>query len=185
MLTDKKLTIRRATLSDVPAIAVILRELGWFPHMKNESQEAIEKRISRHLELCNADESHLVLVAENQNREVVGYSAIHWVPYLGMTGLEGYLSELFVRESIRGKGIGSALLESIKSQAMERGCTRLMLLNGRGTLSYKKNYYKKLGWEERRDMANLIFPLTEPKKHTPFPKKLKRFIKRKLKEMLC
>lgn len=183
MLRDNNVTIRRATISDVPAIVVILKELGWFPHMKDEPEEKTEEHIAQHLKLCNADESHLVLVAENKDKEVVGYSAIHWIPYLGMSGSEGYLSELFIRESIRGKGIGSALLEAIKKEAMERGCERLMLLNGRESLSYKKNYYKKLGWEERRDIANLIFSMTESKKQTPFPKKLKRYVKRKVKEI--
>ena len=35
------------------------------------------ERISQRLELCSAEESHLVLVAENQNGEVIGYVTVY------------------------------------------------------------------------------------------------------------
>lgn len=162
MSKDAEVSIHTATVADVKAIAVILRELGWFAHLSGESPAATEARIAQHLELCDADESHTVLVAENQNGEVIGYVAVHWLPYLILAGPEGYVSELFVNESERGKGVGRNLLEAVKEQAMERGCTRLMLVNGRNRPSYERGFYRKLGWEERPEVANFVLPL--PKK---------------------
>ena len=105
------------------------------------------------------DESHTVFVAENQNGEVVGYIAVHWLPYLMLAGSEGYISELFVRESDRGKGVGRKLLEVVNEQAIKRGCTRLMLVNGRNRESYKRGFYQKLGWDERQEVANFVLLL--------------------------
>jgi len=156
---EEMTTIRPANSSDTRAIAVILRELGWFAHVNAELPAAAEERISRHLELCSAEESHLVLVAENQNGEVVGYVAVHWLPYLFLAGPEGYVSELFIRESERGKGIGRELLEAVKDQAVKRGCVRLMLVNGRHRPSYERSFYEKLGWQERPEAANFVLPL--------------------------
>jgi GNAT superfamily N-acetyltransferase len=66
------------------------------------------------------------------------------------------LSELFIRESERGKGIGTRLMETIKVEAQARGCSRLMLVNSRSQKSYWRGFYKELGWEEREDAANFV-----------------------------
>ncbi len=112
-----------------------------------------------HLALCNADDSRLILVAELPSGEVAGYCAVHWLPYLILTGPEGYVSELFIKEEFRGQGVGSQLLETIKAKARDRGCSRLMLLNMRKRESYKRQFYSKQGWEERSEAANFILPL--------------------------
>jgi GNAT superfamily N-acetyltransferase len=72
---------------------------------------------------------------------------------------EGYLSELFVRESERGKGVGTRLMEVIKAEARTRGCSRLRLVNSRSRESYWRGFYKELGWEEREGVANFIYRL--------------------------
>ncbi|MCL6477309.1 MAG: GNAT family N-acetyltransferase [Peptococcaceae bacterium] len=86
-----------------------------------------------------------MLVAENETGEVIGYTAVHWLPYLILAGPEGYVSELFIRRSVRGNGVGRMLLEEVKKQAVLRGCSRLLLLNGRNRESYVRGFYKKLG----------------------------------------
>ena len=90
------------------------------------------------------------------NGAVLGYVAVHWVPYLIHTGPEGYISELFIRESARGQGIGARLLETVEAEAIRRGCTRLMLLNMRQRESYQREFYSKHGWEERPQAANFM-----------------------------
>ncbi|NJR65920.1 MAG: GNAT family N-acetyltransferase [Leptolyngbyaceae cyanobacterium CRU_2_3] len=72
---------------------------------------------------------------------------------------EGYVSELFVHESVRGQGIGTQLLEAVKAEAESRGCSRLLLVNSRSRDSYKRKFYEKQGWQEREDMANFVYRL--------------------------
>ena len=151
--------IHKAETTDVPAIVDLLRSLGLFAHMNEETPQTTQKRVSRHLALCTTDDSHLILVARTSSGEVAGYCAVHWLPYLILPGPEGYVSELFIKESFRGQGIGSQLLESIKAEAQKRGCSRLMLLNMRKRESYQRQFYSKQGWEERPDAANFVLPL--------------------------
>lgn len=71
-----------------------------------------------------------------------------------MPAPEGYIFELFVRESVRGQGIGKQLLEVVKAEAQERRCSRLMLVNSRSRDSYKHKFYEGQGWKEREEIAN-------------------------------
>lgn len=158
MSDNIEINIRPATSKDAEAISTILQELGDFNHVDEEPLADTKRSIVRHLKLCNSDESHTVLLAENQDGEVIGYTAVHWLPYLILAGPEGYVSELFVCRSNRGRGVGSRLLEAVKEQAIKRGCTRLSLLNMRSRKSYERGFYRKLGWEER-DAANFVLSL--------------------------
>lgn len=152
-------TIRPTLEDDATAIAAILRALGWFEHLTAEPSEATAARVAEHIRLCKADDSHSLYVAEDAKRKVVGYASVHWLPYLFLQGPEGYLSELFVDEAHQGKGIGKMLLEVITTEARERGCTRLMLLNSRSRESYLRGFYDKQGWAERQGVANFVYKL--------------------------
>jgi GNAT superfamily N-acetyltransferase len=154
--------IREAESADAPDIADLLRSLGLFAHLEGEAREVTQERVRCHLGLCAADDSHLVLVAQLPSGEIVGYCAVHWLPYLILPGPEGYVSELFIMEQFRAQGLGSRLLEAVKSEAQKRGCSRLMLLNMRKRESYQRQFYAKHGWEERPDAANFILPLRDP-----------------------
>lgn len=149
--------IRAATEDDAPSIAGILK--SWIPRLAAEPDSVTAERISRHLRLCRADNSHSLTVAEDSAGSVVGYVAVHWLPYLLLGGPEGYVSELFIHPEAQGHGIGTQLLEVVKQEGLERGCDRLMLLNIRTRESYQRGFYKKLGWQERPDAANFVYSL--------------------------
>jgi ribosomal protein S18 acetylase RimI-like enzyme len=127
--------------------------------MNEESPAETERRLAEHLRLCLSDESHTVLVTESPGGAILGYVAIHWLPYLMLAGPEGYVSELFVSESARGAGLGTRLLEAVEAMAVSRGCSRLMLVNRKTRESYQRGFYRKLGWEEREEFANFVLHL--------------------------
>ena len=112
-----------------------------------------------HLELCDADESHTVLVGEDEDGNAAGYISVHWLPYLLLEGPEGYVSEVFVREEARGKGIGKALMNDVKELAIIKGCSRLMLLTERDRPQAEDKFYTDLGFEERPGTESLILSL--------------------------
>jgi GNAT superfamily N-acetyltransferase len=151
--------IRRAGSQDTAALTDLLKSLGWFTHLTSEPDEVSQKRIAYHLALCNADTSHSVYVAE-AGEQIVGYIAVHWLPYLFLPAPEGFISELFVAEFARGQGIGAQLLETVKIEAQERGCSRLLLVNSRNRDSYRRKFYEKQGWQEREAMANFVYKLS-------------------------
>jgi GNAT superfamily N-acetyltransferase len=146
------LTIRPAQATDARAIADVLRDVGWFEHIKTELSEATEQRVAEQLALCATDQSHTVLVAQEADGQVAGYVAVHWFPNL-MNGGDGYISELFLRGAARGQGIGGELLAAVEQVARRRGFKRLMLFNRKERVSYQRTFYPKHGWEERVDVA--------------------------------
>lgn len=153
--------VRQAQESDAPGIALVLRELGWFDHLADESEEETSARVIDRLKLAHSDQSHTIYVAEGADGHVMGYCAVHWLPLMLLQGLEGYISELFIREINRGQGIGTLLLESVQHDARARGCSRLTLLNMRKRESYHREFYLKKGWLEREGAANFVLNLSE------------------------
>jgi GNAT superfamily N-acetyltransferase len=158
-----KINIRKAVTSDAAPIAALLHDLGWFKALEGEALAVTQARIIEHLALCHADDSHTVYIAEGERGDFLGYSAVHWLPFLFLTGPEGHVSELFITEAARGKGVGTRLLENVIAAARTRGCARLSLVNSRHRQSYLRDFYKKHGWQEREQVANFIFDLTAPK----------------------
>lgn len=154
-----QVSIRPARPTDAAAIAAILQDLGWFAHLNALEAGEAQDHVARQLGLCQADASHLVLVAQEGGGQVVAYGAIHWLPYLIKPGPEGYVSELFVRQAWRGQGVGGALLAALTDEARARGCSQLMLINNQERESYKRAFYAKQGWQERQAMANFCRPL--------------------------
>ena len=132
--------IRKATVDDARKLAVLLNEIGWFARFNTGQIDQLALQVEERLRQCMADGSHSVLVAEEPGGEITGYGSVHWLPYLFMSGPEGYVSELFVSASARGQGIGRELLQVIESEARVRGCQRLSLINLRNRESYKRQF---------------------------------------------
>ncbi len=153
-----KFNIRSVTINDSNQLAVLLHAIGWFSGIQNETEAETTVRLQSQLAKANP-ESYLLLVAEAEDGQILGYTAVHWLPYLILPGPEGYVSELFVAEAARGMGVGKALLTAVKAEAQKRGCCRLQLLNMRNRESYQRRFYEKDGWQEREQAANFVYPL--------------------------
>lgn len=152
--------IRPARMDDTAALTALIMDIGWFQrHFEGLSGEAAQERIGRMVSLALADASHSLYVAEDTAGVIIGYVSVHWLPYLFFSGPEGFVSELFIRESARGQGVGTRLLEMVKQAASERGCARLSLINMRQRESYQRGFYNQCGWEERPQAANFVLPL--------------------------
>lgn len=143
--------VRAAAVGDAPELAGVLRELGFFRDVGEDLPDRTAALTARQLGMCQADDSHTVLVAELPGG-VAGYLSVHWMPTL-WGGLDGYVSELFVREDARGRGVGGALLDRIEAEGRRRGASRLMLFNRKVRDSYQRGFYQKRGWTEREDVA--------------------------------
>lgn len=114
--------IRRAEPSDGAAIAKILGETGWFSGIDSEPSDRIINRIDGLMPEVD-DVARSVYVAVTGENELVGYTAVHWLPYLFLPGPEGFVSELFVDPTERGQGVGRRLLAAVQVEAKERGCS--------------------------------------------------------------
>jgi predicted N-acetyltransferase YhbS len=140
--------IRPLRPNDIADIMQLHRELGWNPAFKADGST-----LKQRLEALITGENALLLVAEFKGK-VVGYIHGEMVTYLLFAGREMLVSELFVMESVRGRGVGKALLNAIESEAVQQKCFRISVLNSRERESYKRGFYPSLGYEERPHTAN-------------------------------
>lgn len=142
-----KVKIRPLRAGDIEAVMQLHRELGWNPAFKADGS-TLRGRLTALFD----EENALLLVAELQGK-VLGYVHGEIVTYLLFAGREMLVSELFVRQSERGKGVGSALMSAIEAEAVMRKCFRVTVLNSRERESYKRGFYPSLGYEERSQTA--------------------------------
>jgi len=152
-------TIRPAERGDDAGLTTLLRSIGWFQHMQAEEPQQTLATVSAQLERCLSSDGHTILVAQSPAGDVVGFVAIHWLPYLFMRGPEGFISELFISDDSRGQGLGTRLLDAAVAAAREGGCSRLHLMNHRSRESYQRGFYEKAGWTERAEAADFVYVL--------------------------
>ena len=115
------LRLRGAAAADSPLIVSLIRELAVYeraPEAAKASVADIDKA------LFGAHPKVHALIAE-WDGEAVGF-AVYFFNFSTWTGKHGlYLEDLFVRESVRGKGVGKALLARLAAIAREKDCARL------------------------------------------------------------
>ncbi len=158
--------IRQAIQDDAEELRKLIESIEGFASLKALPEDERKTRVAHHLSLALSDESHQVFVATDDNDALLGYVAVHYLPYLILAGPEGYVSELFIHEATRGMGVGTQLLERVRAEAQARGCQRLALLNMQDRESYRRSFYGKNGWEERSDARNFVFSLPKPGDHS-------------------
>ena len=113
--------IREATEADVPLILQFIRDLAEYERMA-EHVVATEEMLRR--TLFGNPRFAEVLIAEEDGAPA-GFALFfhNYSTFLGQPGI--YLEDLFVRQSMRGRGIGKALLARLARIARDRGCGRV------------------------------------------------------------
>ncbi len=116
-----KLTIRRARSADASSIQQLYIELvGQDPNI-NVTETAVFS--------IENDSSNFLIVAENEGA-VVGTAFITMCRDVMYNNQPfGILENIVVTSAARGKGIGSKLMDRIKSICKEHKCTKIMLLS--------------------------------------------------------
>lgn len=160
---DSTLHIRDAQPSDAAALAGLLGGMGWFAAYADTAPSQAEERLRGLIQSAAGGQHRMLLVAEDGAQpRLLGYCAVHWLPVAIQLGWEAYVSELFVAESARGTGAGSALLDAAVQAARERQCVRIWLINNRERPSYARGFYPRHGWTEQAEMARFVLPLAAP-----------------------
>ena len=108
-------TIRLGTPDDAAAIQSLIHELAEFENEPDAVDTTVE---SLREDGFGPNPVFQVFVAENDDKEIVGI-ALFFMGYSTWKGRMLYLDDLVVRESVRGQGIGRALLDRLMVQAKE------------------------------------------------------------------
>ena len=135
-------TIRSATELDVPVILDLIRQLAEYEQLAH-LVAATEERLRE--TLFGTKPAAEVLLADCE-LECAGFAVFFptYSTFLAQPGI--YLEDLYVKPHVRGKGVGSALLQRLAEIAAERGCVRLEWQ----ALDWNKpsiQFYKNLGAE--------------------------------------
>ncbi|VVD67166.1 GCN5 family acetyltransferase [Pandoraea capi] len=114
------LTLRTATADDVGAIHGLMRELAVFEKLLDIFEATPE---SVHEALFGKTPAAECLMAE-WDGQPVGYALFfhNFSTFLGRRGL--YLEDVYVQPTMRGRGVGQALLRRLARIAIERNCGR-------------------------------------------------------------
>ena len=114
------LSIRPATVDDVPLIARLIRELAEYERL---ADAAVATEAGLREQLFGERPAAEVLIAE-ANGEPVGFALFFhtFSTFLGKRGL--YLEDLFVLPDFRGLGLGKHLMAALARIAVQRDCGR-------------------------------------------------------------
>lgn len=134
------LTIEVATEQDIPIILSFIKGLAEYERLAHEvvvTEEIIKETLF-------GKRAYAEVVIARWDGEPVGFALFFhsFSTFLGRPGI--YLEDLFVKPSMRGKGVGKALLVYLAQLAKDRKCGRLewAVLNWNESAI---NFYKSLG----------------------------------------
>jgi GNAT superfamily N-acetyltransferase len=115
------ISIRSATVADVPAVLGFIRELATYEHLEHE---VVATEADVRTALFGARPYAEVALACLDGAPVGFALYFHnFSTFMGKPGI--YLEDLYVRPEARGLGAGKRLLARLARTALERGCARL------------------------------------------------------------
>lgn len=144
-LMDANITIRKATLEDVPVIHQLAGEIWWPTYRSILSEEQIRFMLDRMYTVdALTQQMHqgiIFVLAESVNTAVAfaGYS----IPESDNTLVK--VHKLYVQPAEHGRGIGKALLQYIEQESLQAGILQLELNVNRQNQAF--HFYKRLGFE--------------------------------------
>ncbi len=134
----------RATQNDLQDLLNLVRAYHAFENIERSDEERTQALLP--LLSDNAREGGVWLVHESG--QAIGYIALCFGYSIELGGRDAFIDELFVAESHRGHGIGSAVLDAIKEIARESGIRALHLEVARNNARARSIYATK-GFESR------------------------------------
>jgi GNAT superfamily N-acetyltransferase len=123
MITNphKAFEIREGSISDLPQILELIRELARYEKMEHEVENNIQMMESDGFGVRPVFGSFVAIF----QGKIIG-AAIYYFRYSTWKGKRLYLEDLIVHEPMRGKGIGKKLFERVMQKVIDDGFTGMM-----------------------------------------------------------
>ena len=144
------LSIRAATIADVPLLRSFIQELAEY---ERESEEVLITEEQLRRDGFGPDPRFRAVIAE-QDGQPAGF-AVFFTSFSTWTGSGLFLEDLFVRETFRGHGVGKALVCHLAEVARKEGHHTIRL----DVLHWNESaikFYKSLGGDYLPQLRNVI-----------------------------
>lgn len=115
-----EITIREATVDDMPHIAQLIQELATFEKEEDAVEITVEDLVK---DGFGTDKKFHCFVADQANK-VVGMALVY-MRYSTWKGAALHLEDLIVTEPMRGTGLGTALLNKVVTYGKQLGVKRI------------------------------------------------------------
>jgi len=138
-------TLRAARREDVPALVALIAADQLGSTRDGVRDEADLAAYTAAFESIDADPAHVLLVAESAG-EIVGTMQLSFLPGLARRGaLRAQIETVRVAASLRGSGLGAAMMEWAIAEARRRGSALVQLTTDKSRLDAHR-FYQRLGF---------------------------------------
>lgn len=90
------------------------------------------------------DTNGRTLVIQDNNGKLVGHGSVFYQKKVHYDKMVGYIEDIFVDGSLRGKKLGSLMIDALTKSACEAGCYKITLC----CYSHVVPFYQKCGYQE-------------------------------------
>ena len=150
-----RVTIRRATASDVPAIVSLLAadQLGATRDGVASAEDLAVYQAA--FEAIDRDPAHLLIVAQS-GPDIVATMQLSFLPGLARRGaMRAQIEAVRVHEAYRNGGLGAALFGWAINEARRRQCALVQLTTDKSRISAHR-FYERLGFAATHEGMKLI-----------------------------
>jgi GNAT superfamily N-acetyltransferase len=144
-----KITIRKVTRNDFPALYALFHEFAVFQKTPEKLYITLEQLIE--------DEEYFQCLVAEVNERIVGFAS-YFIAYYSWTGKGIYLDDLYVKEDSRKYGIGKQLLNGIVDLAKAEKCKTVRWLVSRWNANAIE-FYKSIGAQVDDTEMTCVLPL--------------------------
>ena len=119
--------VRRARREDVPAIVDLLRDDELGAGRESPAAEPLPPSYDAAFETIDRDPSQELIVGELDGRVVATLQLMILTHLASRGGAVGQIESVHVHSSVRGRGLGAALVRAAIARCEARGCRRVQL----------------------------------------------------------
>jgi len=155
----REISIREATIDDLPAIIRLLAE-DFLGSRRERLENPLPESYTKAFREIESDPNNELIVAE-LNGEIIGTLQLNYTPSLSFRGSKrSTVESVRVDARYRGQGIGREMMLWAIERAREKGCTSMQLTSHKERKDAHR-FYEKLGFKATH--VGMKIGLTEPK----------------------
>lgn len=148
--------LKVAKAADVDILQSVVRQYHQFENIEM-SDSARTQAITPLLGMNPLGRIWLIL----SSGEIIGYIALCFGYSIKFGGKDAFIDEFYIKEAVRGQGIGEAVLTAIKKEANKLGIVAIHLEVARSNNKAKK-LYSKTGFRAREEFHLMSSIIKDP-----------------------